>query len=106
MPTHSPDSDSPRRRDVSIVFSLCEINPGRIKEAVYHYSIALQLKPACADACLKLKPLLARQGKNEEAVVPFRKAFQLKPELAETHRSSIAVQERLRIYRPYKASCV
>jgi Flp pilus assembly protein TadD len=53
---------------------------GNLKEAVDHYSKALQAKPEYADAHNNLGVALARQGNLKEAVNHFSTAVQMKPD--------------------------
>ncbi|UCD86864.1 MAG: tetratricopeptide repeat protein [Desulfobacterales bacterium] len=60
---------------------------GRTKEAIRHYSEALRINPAWAEAHNILGNALARQGNLRVAVSHYSEALRIKPAMAETHNN-------------------
>ena len=58
---------------------------GNFKEAIGHYSQALQIKPDHARAHYNLGKVLMRQGNLKEAINHFSKALRITPRDAGTH---------------------
>ncbi|UCG80700.1 MAG: tetratricopeptide repeat protein [Desulfobacterales bacterium] len=60
---------------------------GRTKEAIRHYSEALRINPAWAEAHNILGNALARQGNLRVAVSHYSEALRIKPAMAEAHNN-------------------
>jgi hypothetical protein len=58
---------------------------GRLGEAVAHFSRAVRLQPASAEARLDLGVALTRQGKTSDAIASFEKAVNLQPDFEQAH---------------------
>src|SRR5438552_11122761 len=57
----------------------------KLTEAIEHYTTALRIKPAYADAHINWGLALAQQGKLAEAIDHYRQALQIKPDSADVH---------------------
>jgi len=58
---------------------------GKLDEAIFHYSRALQIDPVDPIAHRNLGSALQLQGKLDQAIECYRRALQIKPDEAKTH---------------------
>jgi len=60
---------------------------GQVDEAIAHFRMALEIKPAFAVAHNNLGNALAGRGHFDEAIAHFRKAVEIKPDYAAAHNN-------------------
>ncbi|MDA2938652.1 tetratricopeptide repeat protein, partial [Acidobacteria bacterium AH-259-A15] len=68
---------------------------GKLKEAIRHFSSAVNINPNYLDAHINLGSALARQGRLDEAIGWYRRAIQLAPDHAVIHNNlGLALMEK------------
>jgi Flp pilus assembly protein TadD len=80
-------SKSPRNPRGHYNLGLALAERGSLKNAVIHYSRALEIKPNYAEAHNNLGAALAELGSPERAVRHYSKALEVKPDYAEAHNN-------------------
>jgi tetratricopeptide (TPR) repeat protein/serine/threonine protein kinase len=71
----------------TLAFSLYEMRPPHLDEAIGFYRAAVALRPQSPGALLNLGNALRAKGKVDEAIASYKEAIRLKPDYAEAHNN-------------------
>jgi Tfp pilus assembly protein PilF len=71
------------------------LSQGKLKEAIFHYSKAIEFKPDYVQVYNKIGSILLKQGKFRKASVFFSKALQIDPGFSEARDNLDIVRKRM-----------